>query len=230
MGTSTILVVEDCPDTARAIQLALGRSHDVRLATSVAEVRELNPTSFDLALIDLGLPDGSGFDACRHIQEQAGSDALPVIFLTASRDTRDKVTAFQLDADDYVEKPFDGLELKARVDARLRKSSRSTAEAHRIRIGPLQLDAASHRAWARDGDEMELTPHEFQLLHLLGTRAGDVVSRAAILETVWRGVAVTRRTVDTHVCNLRRKLRGLNAELDLETVRGVGYRLRVGDA
>ena len=219
-----ILVVEDCPDTRALVESSLV-DHELRPADSVAAAeRALGTARFELVLLDLGLPDGDGFQICQRLQQGAETRDLPVVFLTASSELRDKVLAFQLGADDYVVKPFHPAELRVRVEARLRRARRR-AENEVLTLGELRLEPERFRAERADGTELDLTPRELRLLHLLARRREQVVSRAQILECLWGDIAVSARTVDTHVYNLRRKLGG--SHVVIEGVRGLGYRLRV---
>lgn len=224
-----ILIVEDSPDSRALVERALADAHDLTPAGSIAEALQCSEREgFDLALVDLGLPDGDGFHLCSLLHSGTRTRDLPVMFLTASSELQDKVTAFQLGADDYLEKPFHAAELRARVDARLRKADERRRREGTLRVGDLVLEPTRFRVHAlRDGhrEEIELTPHEFQLLHHLGSRPDEVVSRRALLEELWGRVVVSKRTIDTHLSNLRHKLEGTSVAI--EPVRGVGYRLIV---
>jgi DNA-binding response OmpR family regulator len=218
-----ILVVEDCPDSRALIERSLA-DHELRLADSVSAAElALGAARFELVLLDLGLPDGDGFQICQRLQQGRETRDLPVVFLTASSELRDKVLAFQLGADDYVVKPFHPAELRVRVEARLRRARREAAN-EVVEVGELRLDPERFRVERADGAELDLTPRELRLLHLLARRSEQVVTRAQILECLWGGITVSARTVDTHVCNLRRKLG--NSHVVIEGVRGLGYRLR----
>jgi two-component system phosphate regulon response regulator PhoB len=220
-----ILVVEDCPDQRALIERTLGREHELRMVPSVAESeRACAAHRFDLVLVDIALPDGDGFAICERLQRDDATREIPVIFLTASEDLRNKVLAFRLGADDYVVKPCHAAELLARVDARLRRAAAADTSAV-LAIGDLRIDLSRFAVERNDGGAIEMTPHELRLLHLLARRPERVVSRAQILESVWGDVVVSERTIDTHVCNLRRKLGA--SRISIRGVRGVGYRLHV---
>jgi DNA-binding response OmpR family regulator len=221
-----ILLVEDCPDTQMLVQRTLAHHEVVMAGTIQSADHELGRQSFDLVLLDLGLPDGDGFSLASKLKADPKHAELALIFLTGSSETRDKVMAFELDADDYVQKPVQSAELRARVDARLRSSKRRSSQI--LYVADLCLDPLHHRVTRQEEGgavEIELTPHEFQLLHLLGKRRGEIVRRNVILSQIWRNVAVGGRTIDTHVSNLRRKLG--SAHISIEAIRGLGYRLRV---
>jgi two-component system phosphate regulon response regulator PhoB len=222
-----VLVVEDFVDTQRLIARALAPELVPRMAGSVREALDLlERETPELALLDLSLPDGDGFEICAALQREERTRDVPVIFLTARGETRDKVMAFSLGADDYVEKPFDPTELRVRIASRLQKRRAAAARAEMMWKGPLRIDLGSYRAYERgtDGSEEDLglTPHELRLLHHLASHEGRVRTRKDLLEAAWGGVVVSERTVDTHLSNLRKKLGGSGR--CIESVRGVGYR------
>jgi two-component system phosphate regulon response regulator PhoB len=147
---------------------------------------------------------------------------MPIIMLTARADEVDRVVGFELGADDYVTKPFSPRELTLRVGAVLRRKRPQAAISDCLEHGPLRLDAERHRCLV-DGDEVELTAKEFDLLQHLMMRPGRVMTRERLLDQVWGSdIAVTTRTIDTHLKRLREKLGPAGALI--ETVRGVGYR------
>ena len=178
----------------------------------------------DLVLLDLMLPDVPGTEVCRHIRGADRTRHVPVLMLTARGEEIDKVVGFEVGADDYVVKPFSVRELMLRVRAILRRSEPVAARTEAMRFGRLQVDSAGHRAWV-DGEAVVLTALELRLLVTLLSRRGRVQTRDTLLRDVWGIDAdVTTRTVDTHVKRLRQKLGG--ASDYIETLRGVGYRLR----
>lgn len=224
-----ILVVEDELDLAELVAFNLRQAgHQVTTAgtgsTALAEIRRQRP---DLVLLDVMLPDISGIEVCRRLRREADTIRLPVIMLTAKGEELDRVVGFEVGADDYVVKPFSPRELLLRVEAILRRVAAPVeAETNQraIVVGPLVIDVSAHRVTVSE-EEIPLTALEFRLLLDLATRIGRVQSRDALLERVW-GYApgVETRTVDTHVKRLREKL--LSAADYIETVRGVGYRVR----
>jgi two-component system, OmpR family, phosphate regulon response regulator PhoB len=225
---ANVLAVEDSIDE----QLRLGRVlephlHVVFEKTLEGALRRLESDAVDLVLLDVSLPDGDGFQLCSMLRGDDRFRGLPVIFLTSRSETRDKVLAFSLGAEDYVEKPYDALELRARIQAKLRRARGEGAQAELLCRGDLQLHAPSLRASLRDGARttpLDLTPHEFRLLYHLAAGEDRVFTRLQLLEAVWGPTIVVERTVDTHVCNLRRKL-GPYRDC-VESIRGVGYRFR----
>jgi two-component system response regulator RegX3 len=220
-----ILLVEDEASIVRPLADALGREgFDPHVATTAAEgielARRLDP---DLVLLDLMLPDGSGFDVCRELRR---SSDVPIVMLTARGDEADRVVGLELGADDYVVKPFSGREVIARIRAVLRRAGATpqTAEGP-IEIGDLRLDP-QRRSVEHGGEPVELARKEFELLHRLMSEAGSVITREQLLEDVWdMNWFGSTKTLDVHVSNLRRKLDDdPAAPRYIHTIRGVGFR------
>jgi two-component system response regulator RegX3 len=174
----------------------------------------------DLVLLDLGLPDLDGFEVCRRLRSQSD---VPIIVVTARAEEVDRVIGLELGADDYIVKPFGFRELLARIRAVTRRRSPRPTEVGTIRVGSLTLDART-RTVTVDDRELALTPKEFDLLAFLAEDPGAVWSRGRILESVWdpHWYGPTK-TLDVHVASLRKKL---GDPAWIETVRGVGFRLR----
>lgn len=219
-----ILVVEDSLEAQALVRRALASYHELHFASSGdGGIREAVAAPPELILVDVGLPDIDGFELCTRMKSNPVLEDIPVIFLTGRGDTADKVMAFKLGADDFVPKPFDPAELRARIEARLRNRLSS---GDRIAFDDMTLDVIRQEVLLHTSGEetpCELTPHEFRILHGLAARRGVVVTRSQLIEVAWGGVSITERTVDTHVSNLRKKLGGLGYLV--EAVRGVGYRL-----
>ena len=221
-----LLLVEDDDAIAQPLQRALTREDFdvVHVATGTEAIAAALGGGFDLMVLDLTLPDVDGLDVCRRVR--ADDPGLPIIMLTARSDELDLVVGFDAGADDYMAKPFSMAELTARVRARLRNTSSTgpVMEAQGIR-----LDPEAHRAWNRD-EELHLTPKEFELLALLMSEAGRVVTRQRILAAVWEDdFYATSRSLDVHVSALRRKLGDPpDQPRFVTTVRGVGFRFESG--
>jgi len=219
-----ILVVDDEPDLLELVRFNLDQAgFHVDTAESgreaLAALRRATP---DLAVLDLMLPDLSGEEVCRQIRADATLARLPVIMLTAKGEEVDRVVGFELGADDYVTKPFSPRELVLRVRAVLRRGAEAPPTGAPLERGRLHLDPERHRCTVAE-EEVVLTAKEFQLLEALMRRPGRVMTRGRLLDEVWGAdIAVTTRTIDTHLKRLREKL-GPAAPL-IETVRGVGYR------
>jgi DNA-binding response OmpR family regulator len=224
----SILLVDDEPAIRESLAFALRRDgFDVSEAASLREARAA-AEGVDLVILDLVLPDGNGLDFLRALR--ARSD-VPVIVLTSRDEETDRVVGLEIGADDYVLKPFSPREVAARVRAVLRRAAKATPpeEEKPVRSGALSLDPRTRKAAVRD-NELALSRTEFNLLALFLKNPGRVFERSQILEAVWGSdVVVGDRTVDVHVKALRRKLEEAGGDARvLETVRGVGYRLRDG--
>jgi two-component system catabolic regulation response regulator CreB len=217
---SSVLVVEDEPAIAESIAYALGKADlRTRQAGTLERARAELAHQTDLLLLDLMLPDGSGFDLIAEVTARAG--ARPAIIVLSSRDAEaDRVRALEMGADDYVVKPFSPREVTARVKAVLRRAS--TTE----RSEPLLRLSAETRRATFGQHELELTRVEFELLALLMSKPGHVFSRASIIDSVWGpGFALSDRTIDSHIKALRKEIaRAGGPPASIETVRGIGYR------
>lgn len=216
-----ILVVEDEPAIAESVAYALGRDgFSVTLAATAGAAAALVDAA-DLVVLDLMLPDGSGFDLITRWRKHK---QIPVIVLSSRDGEADRVVALEAGADDYVTKPFSPREVVARVRAVLRRSQMEQAAARAMPA--LTVDGVTRRALA-NGSGLELTRVEFDVLACLLEQPGRVYSRGELISRVWGdGFAITDRTIDSHVKALRKKVAEAGAEPGLiETVRGVGYRV-----
>jgi DNA-binding response OmpR family regulator len=215
-----ILVVEDEDAIADPLVVGLRREgYDVsRVATGEGA---LEASSADLVLLDLRLPDLDGLDVCRRLRERS---RVPIIVLTARGEEADRVVGLELGADDYVVKPYGLRELIARIRAVMRRTASVGNPGGPLQVGELEVDERARRA-TLGGRELELTPKEFDLLAALARDPGAALSRQRLLaevwETSWYG---SSKTIDVHVAALRRKLGDPSW---IETVRGIGFRLRV---
>lgn len=221
---STVLVVEDEPAIAESIAYALRRAElDARQAGTLERAREELERPTDLLLLDLMLPDGSGFDLISEVTSR--SEKRPAIIVLSSRDAEsDRVKALEMGADDYVVKPFSPREVVARVKAVLRRAPVVERSEPGLRV----IQATRRATYA--GHELELTRVEFDLLALLSSTPGHVFSRTSIIDLVWgAGFALSDRTIDSHIKALRREITRAGGPAGLiETVRGVGYRMSGG--
>ena len=216
-----VLLVEDEGAIAQTVEFAL-RAEGFETAHALTgraalELAALRP--FDLAILDVGLPDIGGLALCRELRR--ASD-LPVIFLTARDAEADRVLGLELGADDYVAKPFSPRELVARVRAVLRRTRAAPASTG------FEHDAEGHRVFFH-GRLLELTRYEYLLLAALLQRPGAILSRAQLMDRVWgQDSESSDRTVDTHVKTLRAKLKEIDPATDpIQTQRGLGYSLQV---
>jgi two-component system catabolic regulation response regulator CreB len=225
-----VLIAEDEPAIADAVLYAL-RSEGME-AEHCLLGREVAPRvragGVDVVVLDVGLPDRSGFDVCRELRSSRETwvSEVPVIFLTARNDEIDRVLGLELGADDYMAKPFSPRELVARVRARLRRSQADASPPNEVMHGDFQLDREGHRIRYR-GRVLDLTRYEYVLLDALLQRPGAILSRAQLMDRGWDSDADSAdRTVDTHIKTLRAKLRAAGAETDpIRTHRGLGYAL-----
>jgi two-component system phosphate regulon response regulator PhoB len=226
MSQGTILIVEDELDILNLLRYNF--EHDgfeTRTARDGDEAMQVLQSAEppDLVLLDLMLPGLSGLDICKKIKSTPSTKHIPVVMLTAKGEEEDRISGFELGADDYVVKPFSPKELILRVKAVLRRS-RQLEESGEWEQGGLRVEFDSFRVLI-DGDEALLTATEFNLLSSLIKASGRVLTREQLLDQVWGYEFVGyARTVDTHMHRLRQKL-GPYADW-LETVRGIGYRLK----
>jgi DNA-binding response OmpR family regulator len=223
-GRRTILMVEDERSITEPLAEALGREgFDTEVAETVAEALALAQGGPDLVLLDVMLPDGSGYDVCRRLRE---SSRVPIIMLTARGEETDRIVGLELGADDYIVKPFSAREVVARIRAVLRRAGEGAPEQGApIEVGSLRLDPA-RRSATLDGDQLDLTRKEFELLELLMSEAGSVITRERLIDEVWDvNWFGSTKTLDVHVSGLRRKLGDSSSSPRfIHTVRGVGFR------
>jgi DNA-binding response OmpR family regulator len=233
LGTMTarILLVEDEPAILESLAYVLTRDgFTVATAKNASEAAAAAADGHvDLVVLDLMLPDGSGFDLIRGWRGVATPRPMPIIVLSSRDAEADRVAALESGADDYVTKPFSPREIVARVRAVLRRSASTNAgqvPAVAKPAPPLRTDARTRRAEA-SGRALDLTRVEFDLLATLLGSPGRVFTRAELIDRVWGdGFRITDRTIDSHVKALRKKIGEAGAEPSwIETVRGVGYRL-----
>jgi two-component system phosphate regulon response regulator PhoB len=235
-----LLVIEDDADLRQMLEhYVRSWGHEVRLVESgnegLAIWREFEP---HLILLDITLPDLSGFDVCRRIRKETSRRQPIIVILSGRSDEADRVAGFEAGADDYLVKPFSARELRLRMRARLSprllspprerpepaSEGRSDTPDRRLVAGPLEIDPRAHRVFV-DGQEVKLSAVEMRLLVSLARSRGAVCSRKKLLKEVWgyEEEDADSRTVDTHAKRLRDKLGPASALV--ETVRGLGYRL-----
>jgi two-component system KDP operon response regulator KdpE len=226
----TVLVVEDDDETRAALvrELATRGYRVAEAGDGSSALAKWDSRRPDIVLLDLGLPDMDGLDIVRRIRRDA---ATPIVILSGRYEERQKVEALERGADDYVTKPFGVDELNARLRVALRRAAGPAADnVGRIVVGPLEFDAARHEARV-NGVRIELTPREFEILRVLLSNAGRLVTKGRLLRAVW-GEAYQGEDsyVYVHVSQLRRKLAAADAGESLRdlivTEPGVGYRVR----
>ncbi|HEY7911809.1 MAG TPA: response regulator transcription factor [Blastocatellia bacterium] len=224
----SIVIVEDDEDIADSIRYNLEREgFRIRVAATGEQalnvILERPPT---LIILDLNLPHMSGFEMCRRLRSEAATTQVPILILTARTDESDKVLGLNLGADDYITKPFGMRELVARVNAVLRRSEGHGSVSPMFDNGVLKIDPATFSVQYK-GTEVRLTRKEFALLSELARNQGRVMTREVLLDRVWSlSYYGDSRTLDVHIRRLRQKFGDQNL---IETVTGVGYRLRAAN-
>ncbi|MBN9619234.1 MAG: response regulator transcription factor [Actinobacteria bacterium] len=225
---STVVIVEDDRTLASVVASYLERAghdarpvHDGRAALDLVD--EVEP---DLVLLDVMLPELDGLTVCARVRERYPH--VPVIMLTALGEVDDRIAGLEVGADDYVTKPFSPRELMLRVESVLRRTAAAPHATRTLRAGPIALDPAARRAF-RDGQELNLTVREFDLLAYLLAHPGVAFSREQLMRVVWGWTFGDQSTVTVHVRRLREKVEDDPTRPRLiETVWGVGYRLTDG--
>lgn len=236
-----ILIIEDEPAIADTLVYALKTEgfEPHWCTTGRAGLAALSAQLFSLVVLDVGLPDGSGFEVCKNIR---GQSAVPVIFLTARTAEIDRVVGLEIGGDDYLVKPFSPRELTARVRAILRRTNghpQVSTAGTRLPDAPASDSPAGGREFSVDearcrilylGQPLDLTRYEYRLLKVLLSQPGRVFSRDQLMNAAWdEPGASLDRTVDAHIKTLRAKLRALSKTTDkIQTHRGLGYSLREG--
>ncbi len=218
-----VLVVDDESTILETLQIKLRKEgHSVFTAVTAEEgMKIFKQVKPDICLLDVMLPNRSGFDLCRAIRKDS---EVPVIFLTARGSESDRIAGFDLGADDYIVKPFNLAEVAARVRAVLRRAT-ADVDDEPVECAGVRIDPKSHQAWVED-KVLELSPREFNLLHFFMRHPGQAFTRDALIDRVWGADAfVDSRTVDVHIRWLRQHIEEDPANPSrILTVRGVGYK------
>lgn len=231
MAGEKILIVEDEPAVARGLQYGLEKEGYTVLwaKNGSAALQYTDSEDPKLILLDLRLPDLSGFDVCRQIRMEG--KRMPILMLTARDEELDKVLGLELGADDYILKPYNLRELIARIRAQLRRAYGELSEAsqgEKIVFGDIEIDLERLQV-SKNGKVLFLTPTEFRLLRYLAIHPDRPFTREALIETIWgyEGDIGSDRTVDVHIRHLREKIEDDPAEPRwIVTVRGVGYKFQ----
>lgn len=227
-----ILLIDDSPEQHVLTKSLLGHRFEILKAMNASEGKTiLQKQTVDLVLLDVTLPDGDGFRIFSELKSIPGMRDVPIVFLTGKKAVQDRVVGFSLGADDYIVKPIEPLEFRARIEAKLeairtRKNIDEMIEKGRIRIDRKKFSAEIMNE-DRSTKTLDLTPHEFKILVCFMLNEESVLSRNELMDQVWgRTVNVLDRTVDRHISALRKKL-GSNSGVEIESVHGMGYRLVV---
>jgi len=219
-----ILLVDDDPHLREVVRYALAREgHTVREASdgqlALDAVAAAPP---ELLVLDVLMPELDGLEVCRQIRKRSN---LPILFLSSRGEEVDRVMGLDLGGDDYLTKPFSTRELVSRVRALLRRSGGAVQHSTELSHGAIRIDLAGHRAFV-DATELVLTVTEYRLLQALVKHPGRAFQRSALVELAYDGPHhVSDRTVDSHIRNLRAKLREAGVDGVIETVHGVGFRM-----
>lgn len=219
-----ILIVEDEPNIREVISFALDRAgHAIATARNGVEaLQQVRRGPPDLIVLDIGMPEMDGLEACRQIRK---SSDVPILFLSARDEEIDRVLGLEIGGDDYVTKPFSARELVARVNVILKRVRDGQAIPRAMSHGRVRLDAARHGVWV-DETPVSLTALEFEMLSAFLSRPEMVFSREQLMEAAYgAGIYVSDRTIDSHVRNLRGKFAEAGCGNVIETVHGVGFRL-----
>jgi DNA-binding response OmpR family regulator len=226
-GARKVLVVDGDSATRKEVRLAVAQDgyQIVEADTGAEGLRQVDALHPSLVLLEVTLPDASGFDVCRELRKK--DTAVPVIMMSSRSDEIDAVVALEIGADDYVVKPLRLRELAARIAAHLRRMRMESAEAtrNRLEFRDLMIDVNERRIY-RAGLEVELTHTEFDLLTYLASNAGKVLSREKILNSIWGyEYPIETRVIDVHIRNLRRKIEAQPSRpYYILAVPGIGYR------
>lgn len=214
-----ILLVEDNEMIVKGLVYSLSKEgFETNIAYNAQEAEsKIESNVYDIIILDVMLPDGNGFELCKHIKE---SKDIPIIFLTAKDDEKDVVNGFNLGADDYVIKPFRTMELISRIYNVLRRYNK---DKNVIEIGQVRIDLEANRVYV-DNKEVEFTALEYKILVLLFTNAGKTVTREKILDKIWdvAGNFVNDNTLTVYVKRIRDKLGKSDV---IKTIKGIGYRV-----
>jgi DNA-binding response OmpR family regulator len=223
-----ILLVEDSVEYISLVQKTLGFKYHVHVAHTLADARKLNAANtYDLVLLDVLLPDGSGFEYCSELQASSEHSGTPIVVLSGRGEVQDKVMGWSLGADDYIVKPFAPLEFQARVQNRIDKHRLNANIGTILRWSSIILDLPFHEAKIEeDGVErkLDLTPIEFKILQCFVKSAERALSRSQLIYSAWGSqIHVSERTVDKHISTLRQKLN--SRKVFIRTISGLGYSL-----
>ena len=223
-AVADILVVDDDPHLREVVRYALAREgHVVREADNgMAALDAFAAAPPDLIVLDVLMPELDGLEVCRRIRK---TSSVPILFLSSRGEEMDRVMGLDLGGDDYLTKPFSTRELVSRVRALLRRAGGSRTVDPSFAHGLLRVDPAAHRAWVQDS-ALDLTATEFRMLQAFVKHPGRAFQRSALVELAYDGPHhVSDRTIDSHIRNLRAKLRDAGADGVIETVHGVGFRM-----
>ena len=218
-----ILVIEDNADTRRFLQVMLSREFEVSIAENgLAGIEKAKNEQPELIVLDVVMPTLNGYDTCKELKNDSTTRHIPVIFLSGKNTTAEITYGLSMGADDYLPKPFDHKELLVRIKSRLNRANVNAISPF-SKVGLLSIDSSA-RTVSYNGVAADLTLTEYDILRLLATRNGVVVSREEIMKEIWRDSAMqtSDRTIDVHIRSLRKKIPELNTHI--QSVYGIGYK------
>lgn len=222
-----VLIVEDDPNICDLIQLYMDKEgYNTTISfdgeKGLAKFYDENP---DFVLLDIMLPEMDGWEVCKMIRLE--NKQVPIIMLTGKGESYDKIRGLELGADDYIVKPFDPNELVARMKAVLRRSRINEERKENIRLGSLHIDVSQFKVLINDHD-ISLPKKELELIYFLASYPNQVFTREQLLNQIWGGsFEGDPRTVDVHIMRLREKIK--ENDITIRTIRGIGYKLEIGD-
>ena len=219
-----IYSVEDDKDIAHIINLTLSKAgYQIEVFNNGKDfLNALKKKKPNMVLLDMMLPDIPGQELIKKIRDNSQYDDMDVIIISANRMIIDKIDGLDLGADDYIEKPFDILELMSRINARVRRTRKSS----KLEVGGLKLDLDKHICY-KNGKQINLTPREFDILSLILSKKGAIVKREEVLTKIWgTDVSLETRTIDMHINSIRKKIGDNNASVII-TLYGVGFKVNI---
>ncbi|GAB4012268.1 MAG: phosphate regulon transcriptional regulator PhoB [Bdellovibrio sp.] len=223
----SLLIIDDDSDIQTLLKRSFEQRYHIAIAGNLATAKLMVASSRpDLIILDEGLPDGSGSDFCHYLKHDLAMRDLPVIMLTSRKELKDKLSAFHSGADDYVVKPFETLELEARIQARVRDMGDRPVDGE-YKVDDLLFNLSTQKlsiVTAQGQTEIDLTPLEFKILYFLAKEPGSIHPREQLLHAVWgEKVNVVSRTVDQHISKVRKKI-GISS-FTVKSSHGKGYYL-----
>ena len=219
-----IYSVEDDKDIAHIINLTLSKAgYQIEVFNNGKDfLNALKKKKPNMVLLDMMLPDIPGQELIKKIRDNSQYDDMDVIIISANRMIIDKIDGLDLGADDYIEKPFDILELMSRINARVRRVRKSS----KLEVGGIKLDLDKHICY-KNGKQINLTPREFDILSLILSKKGAIVKREEVLTKIWgTDVSLETRTIDMHINAIRKKIGDTNASI-IVTLYGVGFKVNI---
>jgi len=224
-----ILLVEDNRQVQAIIDRLLEGTYDVHVAATVKQAcRCIEKYTYNLILLDIQLPDGDGFTFLDFLRKRFTNLQIPVLMLTGRTELESKLKGFSLGADDYIVKPFDPDELKARINTRIKQSIQVETQEEVLDLGTLSVHLSNQRVYLQTESkpkEIVMTPLEFRIFSYLARHKDSDVTRQQMMDAIWGNTSkVTDRTIDTHMSNIRKKISA--GDYEIRSVHSLGYRLQ----